>query len=61
VVVEGIPAHDQQLLARIRVWDEAALGAVYDEHIGLVYGVARRVTGDEQLARDVSHEVFAIV
>jgi RNA polymerase sigma factor (sigma-70 family) len=34
------------------------LAAIYDEHAGLVYGLARRVTRDEQLARDITQEVF---
>jgi RNA polymerase sigma-70 factor (ECF subfamily) len=49
---------DAMLLARIEAGDDRALAEVYDEHAGLVFGVARRVTRDEQLARDVSQEVF---
>jgi len=52
-------ARDAQLLARIEAGDDRALAAVYDEHAAMVYGVARRVTRDEQLARDVTQEVFA--
>jgi RNA polymerase sigma-70 factor (ECF subfamily) len=51
--------HDEALLARIRAGDDRALAAVYAEHADLVYGLARRVTRDEQLARDVTQEVFA--
>lgn len=51
--------HDAHLLARIEAGDERALSAIYDAHIGVVYGVARRVTRDEQLAREVCQEVFA--
>lgn len=50
---------DALLLARVRAGDDAALAAVYDEHAGLVYGLARRVTRDEELARDITQEVFA--
>jgi RNA polymerase sigma factor (sigma-70 family) len=50
---------DAHLLTRIQAGDDRALSAIYDEHIGVVYGVARRVTRDEQLARDVCQEVFA--
>lgn len=39
--------------------DERALGEVYDQHASLVYGLARRVTWDEQAAQDVTQEVFA--
>jgi len=50
---------DALLVARVRAGDDSALAAVYDEHAGLVYGLARRVTRDEELARDVTQEVFA--
>lgn len=46
-------------MARIRAGDDSALAAVYDEHAGLVYGLARRVTRDTELARDITQEVFA--
>ena len=50
---------DDVLLARIRAGDEDALAAVYDLHSGLVYGLARRVTRDEQLAAEITQDVFA--
>lgn len=50
---------DALLVERIRAGDDAALAAVYDEHAGLVYGLARRVARDEQVACDVTQEVFA--
>jgi RNA polymerase sigma factor (sigma-70 family) len=50
---------DALLVARVRAGDDSALAAVYDEHAGLVYGLARRVTRDEELARDITQEVFA--
>lgn len=50
---------DAQLLARIEAGDDRALGAVYERHIGVLFGIARRVTGDEHAARDVCQEVFA--
>jgi RNA polymerase sigma-70 factor (ECF subfamily) len=49
---------DVVLLARIRAGDERALSAVYDQHSPLVFGLAKRVTRDEQLARDITQEVF---
>lgn len=49
---------DAVLLARVQAGDERALSALFDEHGGMVHGVARRVTGDEQLARDVTQDVF---
>jgi RNA polymerase sigma-70 factor (ECF subfamily) len=50
---------DALLVTRVRAGDDSALAAVYDEHVGLVYGLARRVTRDEELARDITQEVFA--
>lgn len=50
---------DALLVARIGAGDDSALAAVYDEHAGLVYGLARRVIRDEELARDITQEVFA--
>ncbi len=50
---------DAVLLARVRAGDDRALGAVYDQHADLVFGLARRVTRDEQLARDITQEVFS--
>ena len=49
---------DALLVERILAGDDQALAVVYDQHAGLVYGLARRVTRDEQLARDVTQEVF---
>jgi RNA polymerase sigma-70 factor, ECF subfamily len=57
--VEAVRDGDALLLERIEAGDDRALAAVYDQHVGLVYGLARRVARDEQLARDVTQEVFA--
>lgn len=56
--VEVVNDGDAVLLERIRAGDDQALAAIYDQHAGLVYGLARRVARDEQLARDVTQEVF---
>ncbi|HEY2272305.1 MAG TPA: sigma-70 family RNA polymerase sigma factor [Jatrophihabitantaceae bacterium] len=49
---------DAVLLARIQAGDDTALGEIYTAHADLVFGLARRVTRDEQLARDIAQEVF---
>lgn len=49
---------DALLVERVRAGDDRALAAIYDRHAGLVYGLARRVARDEQLAREVTREVF---
>jgi RNA polymerase sigma-70 factor (ECF subfamily) len=38
--------------------DRAALARLYDQFGGLVFRRARRLLGDESLARDVCHDVF---
>ena len=50
---------DAVLLARLQAGDDRALAVVYDQHADLVLGVARRVTRDDQLARDITQDVFA--
>ena len=54
----GEPSHEALLLQRIRAGDQHALATIYDENAAVVFGIARRVTRDEQLARDVCQEVF---
>ncbi len=39
--------------------DEAAFTELVGRHVHLVWGVARRITGDAELARDVSQTVFS--
>lgn len=56
--VSATEPDDVVLLARIRAGDDSALESAYDQHADLVFGIARRVTRDDQLARDVTQEVF---
>src|SRR5262249_11836606 len=60
VAVPPPEAHggDAVLLARLAAGDERALGIVYDQHADMVYGLARRVTRDDHLAREITQEVF---
>jgi RNA polymerase sigma-70 factor (ECF subfamily) len=57
--VTATASHDGALLERIRAGDERALASAYDLHADLVYGLARRVTRDEQLAGEITQDVFA--
>jgi RNA polymerase sigma-70 factor (ECF subfamily) len=52
---------DRELAARLMAGDQLALRAIYDRYAGLVFGVARKVLGDEALAEDVAQEVFVFV
>lgn len=56
--VVGAEHADSVLLARLQAGDEVALGIVYEQNAGLVYGLARRVIRDEHLARDITQDVF---
>ncbi|MDP9075299.1 MAG: sigma-70 family RNA polymerase sigma factor [Actinomycetota bacterium] len=49
---------DAGLMARITAGDDEALAEVFDRYAPLVYGLARRVTGNEATAEDVVQEVF---
>ena len=44
------------MMARIRVGDDSALGAVYDQYASLVHGIAKQLVGPD--AADVCQEVF---
>ena len=50
---------DRDLLERYASrHDDAAFRALVERHLAVVHGVARRVTGSEDLARDVAQQVF---
>jgi RNA polymerase sigma-70 factor (ECF subfamily) len=49
---------DRELVARLAAGEPAALRDVYDRYVGLVFGLARRVLGDDTMAEDVTQEVF---
>jgi RNA polymerase sigma-70 factor (ECF subfamily) len=56
--VSAQTGRDAEMVAQLRQGDKGALVRIYDEYAGLVYGVARRVLGDEAAAEDVVQEVF---
>jgi len=45
-------------LERVRTRDPAALAEFFDRYIGMVFGLAVRLTGDRTQAEDVAQEVF---
>ena len=53
-----VAATDADLIARILNRDADALAEVYRQHGGAVFGLSRRVLGDESLAEDVTQELF---
>ena len=57
-VQELASATDEELMALVLRRQEAALGALYDRYIRLVYAVALRITGDRETAEEVVQDVF---
>lgn len=49
---------DAGLVISISRWEEEALAEVYRRHAGAVFGLARRVIGNAQLAEEVVQEIF---
>lgn len=54
-------AWESRLHERLTAGDESALAELYDQFGSLVYGLARRVTGDGEAARDVTQQVLVSV
>jgi RNA polymerase sigma-70 factor (ECF subfamily) len=57
-IVRAVDQGDAVLVARMAAGDEEALAEVWQRHGPLVFGLARRVTGDRSTAEDVTQEVF---
>jgi RNA polymerase sigma-70 factor (ECF subfamily) len=51
-------AWDRELAQRLVAGDEQALELAYDQYGAIVYGIARRVSGDASVASDVAQDVF---
>lgn len=49
---------DSDLVARVLSGDPAAERALYDAHVDRVFRLAYRMTGDDELAQDVTQETF---
>ncbi len=51
-------SEDAALVARLGSGDESALAEIFRRHGGHVFGLAKRVIRDEELARDTAQDVF---
>jgi RNA polymerase sigma-70 factor, ECF subfamily len=51
-------ASDASLVISISRWEEAALAEIYRRHAGAVYGLARRVLSNVQVAEEVVQDIF---
>lgn len=60
-VVDSFDVRDEALIARLLAGDESALELLYDRYSPLVYGLSRRVTNNEQIACEITQEVFVHV
>jgi len=52
---------DRELVARVRGGDPAAERALYDGHVDRVYRLAYRMTGNDELARELTQDAFVRV
>jgi RNA polymerase sigma-70 factor (ECF subfamily) len=50
--------HERQLIDQVLRGDPAAQRAFYDAHVGRIFGLAYRMTGDEASARDCTQLAF---
>jgi RNA polymerase sigma-70 factor (ECF subfamily) len=57
-MVRAVDSGDAVLVARLAAGDDEALAEVWQRHAPLVFGLARRLTGDSSTAEDVTQEVF---
>ena len=55
------PLPDPELIARVRLRDEHALGTLYDRYHRLIYTIALRITGDRATSEEVVQDVFHAV
>lgn len=55
------PHPDEDLVARLRAGERAAVEAAYVAHHAVVRGFARRLVGDADTAEDLVHDTFVIL
>lgn len=49
---------ENELISKAKKGDKQAFRSLYDEHIGRVYALCYRLTGEKGIAEDASQEVF---
>jgi RNA polymerase sigma-70 factor, ECF subfamily len=55
------PNIEANLIEQIAHGDEAAFGEVYHRYRNRIYGFSRRMTSNQTLAEDITHEVFLVL
>ena len=58
VRIEGTMVDDRLLVRWAQRGDQSAFEALYREHLGRIFALCRRLSGDETLAEDLTQEVF---
>jgi len=57
-IVRAVDSLEALLAARLAAGDDEALAEIWQRYGSLVFGLARRLTGDSAVAEDVTQEVF---
>lgn len=52
---------ERSVLAQIARGDRNAFAGLYDRHVSLVYGIAKRITGNPTQAEDIAQSVFTML
>jgi len=52
---------ERNVLARVAHADKNAFADLYDRHVSLVYGIAKRITGNPTQAEDITQSVFTML
>jgi RNA polymerase sigma factor (sigma-70 family) len=58
VLVGALTHGDELLIARVAAGDDRAVGELFDHYGPLLFGIAKRVSGDQAVAEDVLQEVL---
>jgi RNA polymerase sigma-70 factor (ECF subfamily) len=56
--IKEVPMSPEECMQRIANGEEAALGELYDQLGGLLFSLARRVTGNDREAEEIVQDVF---
>ena len=56
--MDGLQLDERELIARVRLGDEAAERELYDAHVDRVYWLAYRMSGRHDLAQDFTQDTF---
>jgi RNA polymerase sigma-70 factor, ECF subfamily len=52
---------ERSVLAQVARGDKNAFAGLYDRHVSLVYGIAKRITGNPTQAEDITQSVFTML